>query len=39
MYPTFGLPATFVIGSDGTVVEIVTAELTTEQLESFSFEG
>lgn len=38
-YPTFGLPATFVIGSDGTVVEIVTAELTTEQLESFSFEG
>jgi hypothetical protein len=38
-YPTFGLPATFVIASDGRVVEMLLAELTAEQLESLSFEG
>ncbi|HLU52405.1 MAG TPA: redoxin domain-containing protein [Acidimicrobiia bacterium] len=38
-YPTFGLPATFLIDSDGEVVDILLAELTAEQLESLVFEN
>ena len=37
-YPSFGLPATFLIGSDGTVTDIILAELTEDRLESLSFE-
>lgn len=38
-YPTFGLPATFVIDSDGVISDIILAELTAERLDSISFEG
>lgn len=33
-YPTFGLPATFVIDSDGIISDIILAELTPERLQS-----
>lgn len=36
-YPAFGLPATFLIGADGTVVDIVLAELTPERLDGLDF--
>lgn len=36
-YPSFGLPATFLIGSDGTVNDIILAELTLERLQSLTF--
>lgn len=36
-YPSFGLPATFLIDADGTVVDIILAELTPERLESITF--
>lgn len=38
-YPSFGLPATFAIGPDGTVTDIVLAELTPDRLERISFTG
>lgn len=38
-YPSFGLPATFVIDRHGTVVDIILAELTEERMESISFDG
>ncbi len=38
-YPSFGLPATFVIDSGGTVVDIILAELTPERVESIVFES
>lgn len=38
-YPSFGLPATFAIGPDGTVTDIVLAELTHDRLERISFTG
>lgn len=38
-YPSFGLPATFAIGRDGTVTDIVLAELTPDRLEGISFTG
>lgn len=36
-FPSFGLPATFLIDADGTVVEIVLAELTPERLAGLDF--
>jgi cytochrome c biogenesis protein CcmG, thiol:disulfide interchange protein DsbE len=33
-YPSFGLPATYLIDGDGTVVELVAGRLTEESLES-----
>jgi len=36
-YPSFGLPATFLIDADGNVVEIVLAELTPERLAELDF--
>jgi cytochrome c biogenesis protein CcmG/thiol:disulfide interchange protein DsbE len=36
-YPTFGLPATFVIDSDGVISDLILAELTPERLESIDF--
>jgi cytochrome c biogenesis protein CcmG, thiol:disulfide interchange protein DsbE len=36
-YPSFGLPATFLIDAEGTVTEIVLAELTPERLAEFDF--
>lgn len=38
-YPSFGLPATFVIDRHGTVVDIILAELTEDRMESINFEG
>lgn len=38
-YPTFGLPATFLIDSQGIVVDIILAELTPGRLDSMSFAG
>lgn len=35
-YPSFGLPTTFLIDSDGVVIDIVTAQLTPELLESLT---
>lgn len=35
-YPSFGLPATFLIGRDGIVVDIVLAELTTQRLDDLA---
>lgn len=37
-YPSFGLPATFVITSDGTIAEIILAELTGERLDAIDFD-
>lgn len=36
-YPSFGLPTTFVIDSNGVVSEIIPAELTRERLRSITF--
>lgn len=36
-YPSFGLPATFLIDANGTVIEIVLAELTPERLAGLDF--
>lgn len=38
-YPSFGLPATFVIARDGTVVDVIFAELTPERMQEITFEG
>lgn len=38
-YPSFGLPATFAIDSDGVVTDIVLAELTPERIEGIDFTG
>jgi cytochrome c biogenesis protein CcmG/thiol:disulfide interchange protein DsbE len=38
-YPSFGLPATFVIDRSGTVVDIILAELTPQRMESIAFES
>lgn len=36
-YPSFGLPTTFVIDRNGTVVDVILAELTAERMESITF--
>lgn len=36
-YPSFGLPTTFLIDADGTVVEMVLAELTPKRLAELDF--
>ncbi|HJR93146.1 MAG TPA: TlpA disulfide reductase family protein [Acidimicrobiia bacterium] len=36
-YPSFGLPATFLIGADGIITDVILAELTPERLESLDF--
>lgn len=38
-YPSFGLPATFAVGQDGTVTDVVLAELTPDRLEGIDFTG
>lgn len=38
-YPSFGLPATFLIDGDGVITDIVLAELTPDRLESLRFES
>ena len=38
-YPSFGLPATFLISSDGNITDVILAELTTDRLASLDFDG
>lgn len=38
-YPSFGLPASYVIDPDGVVVDVIVAELTPERLAGIDFSG
>lgn len=38
-YPSFGLPASYVIDADGVVVDVVLAELTPDRLAGIDFSG